>query len=172
MAFSTILRSQIKLQGSMFILRDLNLYLLCNYILYFYLKLYVWSALVLYNTSRLMSSKVLCNSLTTSGCRITQHVKPISITAPYQVFNLFIYSQILKPHMWFLWYQISAVNTRLAHQINASDSKPQHGSHDKLWAAERFLSAGLLAILPVGILFPSQPLDALMAVSIVLHQYW
>ncbi|KXJ71783.1 succinate dehydrogenase [ubiquinone] cytochrome b small subunit, mitochondrial [Aedes albopictus] len=46
------------------------------------------------------------------------------------------------------------------------------GNHVTLWNAERALSVALLGILPVGLMFPSQAGDALMAVSIVMHQYW
>lgn len=46
------------------------------------------------------------------------------------------------------------------------------GNHVTLWNAERALSVGLLGILPVGLMFPSQAGDALIAVSIVMHQHW
>lgn len=46
------------------------------------------------------------------------------------------------------------------------------GNHVTLWNAERALSVALIGILPVGLMFPSQAGDALMAISIVMHQYW
>ncbi|CAD7084273.1 unnamed protein product [Hermetia illucens] len=46
------------------------------------------------------------------------------------------------------------------------------GSHSGLWTAERALSVGLIGVIPAALAFPSQGLDALMAVSIVMHQHW
>lgn len=46
------------------------------------------------------------------------------------------------------------------------------GSHVTLWNAERALSLALLGVVPVGLMFPSQVGDTLMAVSIVMHQHW
>ncbi len=41
-----------------------------------------------------------------------------------------------------------------------------------MWTAERVFSAGLLAIVPAAIAFPSQPLDVILAVSMVMHAHW
>lgn len=46
------------------------------------------------------------------------------------------------------------------------------GSHAALWTIERGVSLGLLAVIPGAFLFPCQALDALMAVSVVMHQHW
>lgn len=46
------------------------------------------------------------------------------------------------------------------------------GSHVTLWNAERALSVGLLGVIPVGLMFPSQAGDALIAISVVMHQHW
>uniref|UniRef100_A0A182K2H4 Succinate dehydrogenase [ubiquinone] cytochrome b small subunit n=1 Tax=Anopheles christyi TaxID=43041 RepID=A0A182K2H4_9DIPT len=46
------------------------------------------------------------------------------------------------------------------------------GSHVTLWNAERALSVALLGVIPVGLMFPSQVGDTLIAVSIVMHQHW
>lgn len=46
------------------------------------------------------------------------------------------------------------------------------GSHSGLWVAERAVSAGLLALLPAALAFPSQALDTLLAVSVVMHAHW
>lgn len=37
---------------------------------------------------------------------------------------------------------------------------------------ERAISAGLLVALPAAIAFPSQPLDIVVAVSMVMHAHW
>lgn len=34
------------------------------------------------------------------------------------------------------------------------------------------MSAGLLAVVPAAIAFPSQPLDVILAVSMVMHAHW
>lgn len=46
------------------------------------------------------------------------------------------------------------------------------GSHTALWTIERGVSAALLAVIPAAFLMPSQTLDALLAVSLVLHTHW
>lgn len=46
------------------------------------------------------------------------------------------------------------------------------GKHSTLWTAERVFSAGLLAIVPAAIAFPSQPLDVILAVTMVMHAHW
>lgn len=46
------------------------------------------------------------------------------------------------------------------------------GKHSTLWTVERAVSAGLLAIVPAAIAFPSQPLDVILAVSMVMHAHW
>jgi len=51
-------------------------------------------------------------------------------------------------------------------------SAAQGGSHVTLWTIERGLSVGLLALIPVAFIFPSPATDALLAVSIVMHQHW
>uniref|UniRef100_A0A1B6D8P8 Succinate dehydrogenase [ubiquinone] cytochrome b small subunit n=1 Tax=Clastoptera arizonana TaxID=38151 RepID=A0A1B6D8P8_9HEMI len=50
--------------------------------------------------------------------------------------------------------------------------KASHGDHSKVWTAERFLAGGLLGIIPAALLVPSQPLDILMALSVVMHMHW
>lgn len=59
---------------------------------------------------------------------------------------------------------------------NFSLSAPRQSAagsdHSKLWTAERALSAALLPLLPAAIAFPSQILDSLLAISIVMHAHW
>jgi len=45
-------------------------------------------------------------------------------------------------------------------------------SHTLLWTVERIVSAGLLAVIPAAFIAPSQVLDALMAISVVIHTHW
>lgn len=69
---------------------------------------------------------------------------------------------------------INAYLTNPIRSINVSAPKysAASGTHSTLWTVERALAAGLLAILPAAIIWPSQPLDALLAVSIVMHAHW
>lgn len=46
------------------------------------------------------------------------------------------------------------------------------GSHTTLWTAERAVSVLLLGLVPAAIACPSQTLDTLLAVSIVMHGHW
>lgn len=46
------------------------------------------------------------------------------------------------------------------------------GSHTLLWTVERVVSVGLLAVIPAAFIAPSQVLDALLAISVVIHAHW
>lgn len=46
------------------------------------------------------------------------------------------------------------------------------GGHAMLWTIERGLALRMLFIIPTALAFPSQALDALMSVSIVMHVHW
>ncbi|KAL9893024.1 succinate dehydrogenase [ubiquinone] cytochrome b small subunit, mitochondrial-like [Glossina fuscipes fuscipes] len=46
------------------------------------------------------------------------------------------------------------------------------GNHTTLWTLERVVSLAFLGVIPAAFLVPSQTLDALMAVSLVLHSHW
>lgn len=41
-----------------------------------------------------------------------------------------------------------------------------------LWQAERLLSLGMLGIVPIALVAPSQPIEYLVAVSLVVHSHW
>ncbi|XP_058122402.1 succinate dehydrogenase [ubiquinone] cytochrome b small subunit, mitochondrial-like [Anopheles ziemanni] len=56
--------------------------------------------------------------------------------------------------------------------VSAVRNSTNGKNYATLWTAERALSLALLGIVPVGLLFPSQVGDTLMAVSIVMHQHW
>lgn len=48
-----------------------------------------------------------------------------------------------------------------------------HGhDHTKLWTAEKVLSISLLGIVPTAFLIPSQFMDYLLAISVVMHNHW
>lgn len=54
----------------------------------------------------------------------------------------------------------------------SSDAAGAPGHHSTLWTVERVLSGALLVSLPAAIAFPSQPLDYILAVSMVMHAHW
>lgn len=65
--------------------------------------------------------------------------------------------------------------TRFAPAIAASATQNQAHSqhkHDKLWKAERYLSVGLLGVLPAAVLFPHPIMDHAVALSLVVHIHW
>ncbi|RWS27077.1 succinate dehydrogenase [ubiquinone] cytochrome b small subunit-like protein [Leptotrombidium deliense] len=45
-------------------------------------------------------------------------------------------------------------------------------SHSGLWAAEKYLSAALLAVIPAAFIVPMAPLEYLLALSLVTHIHW
>ncbi|KAH8418081.1 hypothetical protein KR222_011565, partial [Zaprionus bogoriensis] len=45
-------------------------------------------------------------------------------------------------------------------------------NHTGLWTIERLVSVGLLAVIPAAFVVPSQALDALLAISVVIHTHW
>lgn len=50
--------------------------------------------------------------------------------------------------------------------------KPAKHAHDKLWKAERYLSLGLLGVLPAAAVFPHPIMDYAVALSLVVHVHW
>lgn len=50
--------------------------------------------------------------------------------------------------------------------------KPPTHTHDKLWKAERYLSIGLLGILPAASVIPHPIMDYAVATSLVVHVHW
>ncbi|KAG4067239.1 hypothetical protein HA402_000230 [Bradysia odoriphaga] len=116
-------------------------------------------ALALRSVCRFKASPIISNiaRLSTSSA-IPQSLKcPITVSAKQ---NHLLSSQI----------QMSPLISR-----TISVSAPLQsatGKHSTLWTAERAVSAGLLAVVPAAIAFPSQPLDVILAVSMVMHAHW
>lgn len=55
------------------------------------------------------------------------------------------------------------------HYHQSSSSKH---AHDRLWKAERYLSVGLLGILPAAAMYPSLAMDHAVALSLIVHVHW
>lgn len=76
-------------------------------------------------------------------------------------------SLMSNPSQWLLKpTQIRAI------QVTPVNRSAEGGNHVTLWTAERALSLGLLGLIPIAFIVPSQGADALLAVSIVMHQHW
>ncbi|KAM7359761.1 succinate dehydrogenase [ubiquinone] cytochrome b small subunit, mitochondrial-like [Cochliomyia hominivorax] len=56
--------------------------------------------------------------------------------------------------------------------LSAPRLSAEGGNHTALWTIERGVSVALLAVIPAAFLLPSQTMDALLAVSLVLHTHW
>lgn len=50
--------------------------------------------------------------------------------------------------------------------------KPAKHAHDKLWKAERYLSLGLLGVLPAAAVIPHPVMDYAVALSLIVHIHW
>lgn len=50
--------------------------------------------------------------------------------------------------------------------------KPPIHAHDRLWKAERYLSLGLLGVLPAAAMVPMPIMDYAVALSLVIHVHW
>jgi len=45
-------------------------------------------------------------------------------------------------------------------------------NHSKLWSIERYLSIGLLGVIPASFMVSFAPMDYLLALSLVIHVHW
>jgi len=45
-------------------------------------------------------------------------------------------------------------------------------NHSHIWTAERFLSAGLVGLLPLSLAFPNPALDYALALALTAHVHW
>lgn len=50
--------------------------------------------------------------------------------------------------------------------------KPPSHAHDRLWKAERYLSLGLLGVLPTAAVVSNPVMDYAVALSLVVHVHW
>jgi succinate dehydrogenase (ubiquinone) membrane anchor subunit len=62
----------------------------------------------------------------------------------------------------------------VAKSFSISPRREMSAGHDhtKLWTAERFLSLGLLGVIPAAFMVPSPALDYALALAIVMHSHW
>ncbi|XP_054167495.1 succinate dehydrogenase [ubiquinone] cytochrome b small subunit, mitochondrial-like [Oppia nitens] len=64
------------------------------------------------------------------------------------------------------------ISSRLASSSSSTVEQSGGHNHSKLWTFERYLSAGLLAVIPAAIAVPNPALDYLLALSVVTHIHW
>ncbi|XP_046401816.1 succinate dehydrogenase [ubiquinone] cytochrome b small subunit, mitochondrial [Ischnura elegans] len=46
------------------------------------------------------------------------------------------------------------------------------GDYSKLWTVERAVAIGLLGLVPAAFVFPSPPMDYILALTMVMHSHW
>lgn len=68
--------------------------------------------------------------------------------------------------------ELSQIVRPLSKTVAAKPDASSHHDHSKLWTYEKALSAGLLVICPLGVMYPNVLFDILMAVSAVMHMHW
>uniref|UniRef100_A0A8D8RLM9 Succinate dehydrogenase [ubiquinone] cytochrome b small subunit n=1 Tax=Cacopsylla melanoneura TaxID=428564 RepID=A0A8D8RLM9_9HEMI len=72
--------------------------------------------------------------------------------------------------------KVTTLTPALARHFSATsvNLSPDHAKsdHTTLWTIERFLSAGLLAVIPAAYLVPSAALEYALVLSIVMHSHW
>ncbi|XP_035222344.1 succinate dehydrogenase [ubiquinone] cytochrome b small subunit A, mitochondrial-like [Stegodyphus dumicola] len=76
--------------------------------------------------------------------------------------NLISFSRNIVP------YSVSS-NLLAKVQINTAASAHSDHNHSKIWTAERFLSAGLVGLLPLSLAYPAPALDYALAVALTAH---
>ena len=69
---------------------------------------------------------------------------------------------------------IAALTTRFSSSAAVDQSGHRSGGHNhsKLWSLERYLSIGLLAVIPASFAVTSPAMDYLLALSLVTHVHW
>lgn len=68
--------------------------------------------------------------------------------------------------------QLSQIVRQFSNKPVTKASKGHHHDHSKMWTYEKALSAGLVMIYPLGIMYPNVLFDIIMAVSSVMHMHW
>lgn len=102
----------------------------------------------------------------TSGARMASSIQVCAILLYEQIITNIILISVVITQAQNLRRNLS---TAIASRAAAATAQ---GHHAKLWTVERALSAGLLVALPATVLFPSQPLDLIVAVTTVMHAHW
>lgn len=85
--------------------------------------------------------------------------------------NQLNHGRIIYPSIIKFNNPIRATSTASTYHYHQPPQKHAH-HHDKLWKAERYLSVGLLGILPAAALYPSPMMDHAVALSLVIHVHW
>ncbi|EDW24678.1 GL24273 [Drosophila persimilis] len=103
-------------------------------------------------------------------CNAANLVKSARIT-PLKAYSTIVANaqrQTLKPLA--LTKMVAPVVREIS--VSAPRMASAESSHTAMWTLERLVSVGLLAIIPAAFIAPSQILDALLAISVVIHAHW
>ncbi|XP_035216040.1 succinate dehydrogenase [ubiquinone] cytochrome b small subunit, mitochondrial-like [Stegodyphus dumicola] len=93
-----------------------------------------------------------------------QDIAVVPLCAPRK--NLISFSRNIVP------YSVLSSNLLAKVQINTAASAHSDHNHSKIWTAERFLSAGLVGLLPLSLAYPAPALDYALAVALTAHVHW
>lgn len=113
------------------------------------------------NAVKLFENKLATPLLAARECRIA----PAAIVCTPQTIDVSLSANRFFSHLQ------NNLNIRNI-SLSAPKQSAAGGDHSGLWTAERGLSLGLLAVLPAALAFPSQPLDTILSISLVMHAHW
>uniref|UniRef100_A0A170YAQ0 Succinate dehydrogenase [ubiquinone] cytochrome b small subunit n=1 Tax=Triatoma infestans TaxID=30076 RepID=A0A170YAQ0_TRIIF len=68
--------------------------------------------------------------------------------------------------------QLNLIVRQFADKPETKKASAGHHDHSKIWTYEKILSAGLVMIYPLGIMYPNVLFDIIMAVTSVMHIHW
>ncbi|GIY18155.1 succinate dehydrogenase cytochrome b small subunit, mitochondrial [Caerostris darwini] len=80
------------------------------------------------------------------------------------------YIRVVRKESLFLKHKPAAFFS--TSQNSHSVAQAHDHSHSKIWTAERFLSAALIGLLPVGIAFPNPAIDYALSLALAAHVHW
>lgn len=58
-----------------------------------------------------------------------------------------------------------------SHKLLSRSMSADH-SHSRIWTMERFLSAGLIGLLPLSLVYPNPAFDYALALALTIHVHW
>ncbi|CAG2180385.1 unnamed protein product [Oppiella nova] len=67
---------------------------------------------------------------------------------------------------------LQQLSTRLLSSSASGAAAQGSHNHSKLWSLERYVSLGLLGVIPAALAVPNPALDYLLALSLVIHVHW
>ena len=100
-----------------------------------------------------------------SGARVLQHAN----FSPVKTYTAAITSQAVAKKLPFVKTLTPAARSI---SLTAPRFSAEGGNHATIWNIERGLILAMMGIIPAAFISPSQTMDSLLAVAIVIHQHW